>query len=236
MQIIPAIDIFEGKCVRLAEGEFDRRKNYDISPHDKAMEFRSAGAKRLHVVDLEGAKEGKITNWSALRDLLALDDLDIQVGGGLRDAADIRALLEFGASRVVIGSMAVTSPETVEQWIGEFGSARFCIALDVKDGAIATHGWQQAETGSLEPIIRPLAGHGVKDFLSTDVRRDGMMAGPNVQLYEQLVAQFPSLHWIASGGVRSTSDIDALARTGVTGVVIGKALYEHRMNLRELFS
>ncbi|HLX12310.1 MAG TPA: 1-(5-phosphoribosyl)-5-[(5-phosphoribosylamino)methylideneamino]imidazole-4-carboxamide isomerase [Bacteroidota bacterium] len=235
MQIFPAIDIFNGRCVRLTEGLFSQQKNYDVSPRDMAEQFAAAGAKQLHVVDLEGAKEGHVVNWDALTQVLAVQGISVQVGGGIRTEDDVQRLLNLGAKRVVVGSLAARSPETLSEWAKKFGPESFCAALDLKDGKIATNGWQDSEEFSLAKFVASMANIGVVRILSTDIRRDGLLAGPNISLYRELVTGFPSMEWIASGGVRSKEDIVELATTGVEGAIIGKAIYEKAIPLDELF-
>jgi phosphoribosylformimino-5-aminoimidazole carboxamide ribotide isomerase len=234
VRIIPAIDIFGGKCVRLAQGVFADRTEYSDDPRAMAEKFIRSGAKFLHVVDLEGAKENRLINWKSIEDILACDKLEIQVGGGIRSSDDIARLLKAGASRVVVGSIAVRSPETLQEWCREFGAGKFCVALDIKDGRVAYSGWMQSDEIDLHAVIERTAALGVKRFLSTDIRRDGLLAGPNVALYADLVQSFPGLEWLASGGVRSRDDVNALKSAGVFGAIIGKALYEGTLRLEEL--
>ena len=233
MQIIPAIDIFQGKCVRLEEGIFARRTEYPDDPQVTAQRFASSGAKYLHIVDLEGAKEGRILHWNMLEKILSGTKLDVQVGGGVRTVEDVQRLLNAGASRVIVGSVAIRSPEKTDAWCRQFGADKFCVALDTKDSSLLHGGWQEKGEQLLKEVVVRIAALGVRRFLATDVRRDGMLAGPNLKLYADLVQEFPHLEWVASGGVRSSDDILALDHIGLFGVIIGKALYNGTLLLEE---
>lgn len=234
MRVIPAIDIFDGKCVRLREGNFSTRRVYEDDPLTAALRFAEAGARWLHVVDLEGAKEGRVVNWSRLSAIMSLDKIAVQVGGGVRTMEDVSRLLASGARRIIVGSVAVRAPTLFEEWLDRFGSERFCIAVDVMDGSLVSEGWQSKDETPLGDVVTKMQALGVKPFLCTDVMRDGTMRGPNVALYETLVRQFPSLEWIASGGVRTKDDLTALEKTNVSAVVVGKALYEGTVEMDEL--
>ena len=234
MRVIPAIDIFAGRCVRLREGNFSTRNVYADDPLKVAMRFAEAGARWLHVVDLEGAKEGRVINWSQLSAIMSLDNVAVQAGGGVRTMEDVARLLSSGARRIIIGSVAVRAPALFEEWLSRFGPERFCIAVDVKDGFLVSNGWQSKEQTPIYDVVRRMQGLGVEAFLCTDVNLDGTMSGPNIALYETLVRQFPSVEWIASGGVRTKDDLTALERTKVSGVVVGKALYEGTLGIEEI--
>ncbi|HEX5731403.1 MAG TPA: 1-(5-phosphoribosyl)-5-[(5-phosphoribosylamino)methylideneamino]imidazole-4-carboxamide isomerase [Blastocatellia bacterium] len=234
MRVIPAIDIFDGKCVRLREGDFSTRRVYEEDPLTAAMRFAEAGARWLHVVDLEGAKEGRVVNWSKLSAIMSLDKIAVQVGGGVRTMDDVSRLVALGARRIIVGSVAIRAPALFEEWLNRFGSERFCIAVDVMDGSLVSEGWQSKAETPLVDVVTKMEALGVKPFLCTDVMRDGTMRGPNIALYETLVRQFPSLEWIASGGVRTKDDLTALEKTNVTAVVVGKALYEGTVGMDEL--
>jgi len=234
MLIIPAIDIIQNSCVRLTEGSYSSVKNYSVSPEVMAKEFIDAGAIHLHVVDLEGAKKGNVVNWNALVAIRKLKGMTLQFGGGVRSDADVHRLIDIGIDRIIVGSIALLSPNILQQWINRFGSERFCVALDFKDGNIATHGWQHVTQSTYQDVVPALIKIGIKYFLSTDIRKDGMMSGPNIDLYKNLVSTFPSADWFASGGVHSLEDICQLKATGVTGAIIGKALYEGRLQLKEI--
>jgi len=233
MQIIPSIDIFQGKCVRLSEGKFNTRKEYGIDAAEQARRFAESGAELLHVVDLEGAEAGRLMNWSAIEEMCAIERLHIQVGGGVRSASDVQRLLAMGVYRVVVGSLAVRSPDKVGQWAEKLGPENFCIAIDLKNGEIAYGGWKRTAPIRLETFIPGMASRGFTTYLSTDVRRDGMMKGPNVELYAELVRNFPSCRWIASGGVDTVESLRLLKQTGVEGAIIGKAFYEGTLTYEE---
>lgn len=233
MQIIPAIDIVDGKCVRLSEGRFESRKEYGIDAVDMAKRFVDEGAQFLHIVDIEGARTGRITNSSTINGIGKIDGLRFQVGGGIRSETDVEQLLGAGAQRVVIGSLAVRSPDKLRRWAERHGSGRFCIALDLKNGEIAFAGWRRSAPVRLETIIPGLLECGLDSFLSTDVRRDGMMGGPNFATYDELVRTYPKAQWLASGGVHSLDDLRLLKKTGVAGVIIGKAFYEGTLRYDE---
>ncbi len=234
MQILPAIDIFQGECVRLTQGLFSEKKQYRLQPEDAARAFLADGATYLHVVDLEGAKEGKVVNWESLAAVAAVAGERMEAGGGIRTDDEIERLVDLGIGRVVIGSVALRSPELLDRWLGRFGTEKLCVALDTNDGRIAYAGWQRVGEDDIDTAAVRLIRAGVTTFLSTDIARDGRLAGPNVPLYRSLRERFPGADWIASGGVRSLDDIDALAATGVAGVVIGKALYEGTMTLTDI--
>jgi len=236
MQIIPAIDIFQGTCVRLTGGLFSARTDYDLDPAQVAVRFFSEGAEYLHVVDLEGAKNGNVVNWDAIRAVAAAGPGKLEAGGGIRTEDEIARLLDIGVDRVVVGSVALTDPERLAGWLGAWGAERICVALDVRDGGIAYAGWQETGRETIEDAAARLIAAGVRTFLSTDIARDGRLSGPNLTLYEKLTRRFPQIRWLASGGIRSKEDVQALRRTGVAGAVIGKALYEGHLNLKELIA
>jgi phosphoribosylformimino-5-aminoimidazole carboxamide ribotide isomerase len=234
MLIYPAIDIYQGNCVRLRQGDFASQNVYSDSPSTVAQSFRDAGLSSLHVVDLEGAKAGHIVNWEALDSILEIGSLQVQVGGGIRTHQDICRLFDAGAARVVIGSLAVESPHIVHDWIHEFGTERFVIAVDVRDGAVAHKGWLERARLTPSAFVDAMARAGAASYLCTDINLDGMLGGPNLELYQSLLAEFPSIHLIASGGVSQIDDIENLAGIGCHAVVVGKALYEGRITTDQL--
>jgi phosphoribosylformimino-5-aminoimidazole carboxamide ribotide isomerase len=234
MLIYPAIDIYQGNCVRLRQGDFTSQDVYSDSPFAVAQSFRDAGLTSLHVVDLEGAKEGHVVNWKALTSILEIPTMQVQVGGGIRTHQDICRLFDAGAARVVIGSLAVESPHIVQDWIREFGTERFVIAVDVRDGAVAHNGWLERARLTPSVFVDTMALTGAASFLCTDINLDGMLGGPNLDLYRSLLAEFPSIHLIASGGVSQIADIENLAGIGCYAVVVGKALYEGRVTSDQL--
>lgn len=236
MQVIPAIDIIDNACVRLTKGDFSDKKNYHVTPFAKAMEFHDAGAKYIHVVDLDGAKNRRIMNWQAIAEICSIGGLNIQVGGGVRTHADVQRLFNLGVKRIIIGSLAVQSPGIIKDWVREFGPSGFVIAIDLKDGHVATSGWLETDPIPVDKVVGAIQEIGISRFLSTDIRRDGMLEGPNIELYQELVRNYPKAKWYASGGVRSIEDIESLKNTGVEGVIVGKAIYENRIDINTLWT
>lgn len=239
MEIIPAIDLYEGQCVRLAQGSFDKVTAYASNPITMAKTFMEQGASQLHVVDLSGAKSGKPKQLEAILAIKQSCDLCLQVGGGLRDEHSIAALLNQGIDRVVIGSLAVNSPAEVLALIENFGMEKFVLALDVKinqEPMVATHGWQSVSALSLWTVLEKYAEFSGLQILCTDVARDGMLQGPNLSLYRECVSHFPQLCFQASGGIGQLQDLIPLKNTGVRAVIVGKALYEQRFSLSQAFS
>ncbi|HEY4612418.1 MAG TPA: 1-(5-phosphoribosyl)-5-[(5-phosphoribosylamino)methylideneamino]imidazole-4-carboxamide isomerase [Bacteroidota bacterium] len=234
MLIIPAIDIYHGKCVRLRQGNFDEQTVYSDSPADVAKSFLDAGLSFFHIVDLDGAKQGQVTNWESLETILSLPGVKAQVGGGVRSKEDMNRLLELGAQRVVVGSIAATLPSLVKKWIQDIGARRIAIALDIHGGKIAHSGWLEESEYSPNTFLFDMVNAKATTFICTDIDRDGMMEGPNIDLYKEIRKFFSSIELIASGGVSSLQDIHALAEVGISGVVVGKALYEGRLDLKEL--
>ncbi|MBS1913760.1 MAG: 1-(5-phosphoribosyl)-5-[(5-phosphoribosylamino)methylideneamino]imidazole-4-carboxamide isomerase [Bacteroidetes bacterium] len=234
MLIIPAIDIYGGHAVRLRQGSYASRTVYHESPLAAAGEFAAAGFGYLHLVDLEGAADGTVTNWDTLAEILALDGVSGEVGGGVRTVDEIERLIELGADRVVVGSVAAENPSLLREWVEEFGAARIAVALDLRDGEVATRGWRQMVPVTPAGLVGYAAEVGLQTVICTDIVRDGMLAGPNVDLYAGLVHEFPSLSFIASGGISSTDDLTALDAAGVAGAVIGKAIYEGSLTLEDL--
>jgi phosphoribosylformimino-5-aminoimidazole carboxamide ribotide isomerase len=239
MLLIPAIDLRNGRCVRLFQGDFSAETRYDHEPHELLMRYRGLGASWLHVVDLDGAKDGVLANRSVITALASQRAVKLQVGGGVRSAAAIDDLLRHGVERVVIGSAAVERPEEVAGWIARFGSDRICLALDVRidsqgEPRVRTRGWTEGTAISLWEAISRFPTGSIKHVLCTDIERDGAMTGPNLNLYQTAMSRFPRLIWQASGGVRHAADLQALAQTGVTAAVSGKALLEERITPEEL--
>jgi phosphoribosylformimino-5-aminoimidazole carboxamide ribotide isomerase len=238
MQLFPAIDLRDGRCVRLLQGDFERETRYSVDPVELAAQYRELGARTLHIVDLDGAKQGVPVNLPVIRRMRAAAGVDVQVGGGIRARASLEEALEV-AARAVIGSLAVSEPKLVASWLTEFGPERLTLALDVRlreDGTpmIATHGWTRASTLSLEDAIDRFAAVGLKHVLCTDIERDGALSGPNVELYRDCVRRWPAIEFQASGGVRDVRDLTALADTRVAATVSGKALLEGRLKPEEI--
>ena len=234
--IVPAIDLREGRVVRLRQGDYDRETRYAADPVALAASYRDAGAQWLHVVDLDGARAGRFTQL-ALIGQLARCGLQVQAGGGVRDVADVRRLLDAGATRVVIGSIAVCDPQTVIGWLRDFGAGRLVIALDARqrDGAwrLPTAGWTQAGAATLDERVQAYAAAGARHLLCTDIDRDGMLGGLNIALYRHLGTLAPTLAVQASGGVRDLDDLRAACAAGAAGAILGRALLEGRFTLAE---
>ncbi|MBR4366451.1 MAG: 1-(5-phosphoribosyl)-5-[Bacteroidaceae bacterium] len=234
IELIPAIDIIEGKCVRLTQGDYNSKKIYNENPVEIAREFADYGIRRLHIVDLDGAKSQHVVNHKVVEQIRQATDLVIDFGGGIKSDEDLRKAFGAGASMVTIGSLAVKEPATFLRWLSLFGSEHIILGADVKQGNISINGWQEEDGEQLVPFVRRYVDNGVKQVLCTDISKDGMLQGPSVDLYRQLLSTFPDLYLIASGGVSCIDDIKALDAAGVPAVVFGKAIYEGKINLSEL--
>ena len=239
MELIPSIDLRGGRVVRLFQGDFGAETVYDRTPAELYDQYARAGARHLHVVDLDGARDGQAGNRALVAQLATPGKLAIQCGGGLRSSLSVQALLSAGVHRAVIGSLAVSEPGEVRAWFDEFGADRLVLALDVRldaDGVprVATHGWREQSALALWDVLDGYEGSGLAHVLCTDVARDGALAGPNLRLYQEAVSRFPWVRWQASGGIRHAADLRALAETGVVAAVSGKALLEGRMKPEEL--
>ncbi len=238
MELVPAIDLRGGRAVRLFQGSFERETRARESPAELFRRFAAAGARRVHLVDLDGARDGVAANRAVLRSLAATGGPQIQAGGGIRSLADVERVLADGAERVVVGSVAVDSPDTLADWVQRFAAARFVAALDVRIGddavpRLATHGWLRDSSVTLWDQAARLAALGVRHVLCTDIGRDGALAGPNLPLYRECVRRFPAIAWQASGGIRDVADLRALADTGVAAAISGRALIEDRISPEE---
>ena len=234
IEIIPAIDMIEGKCVRLTQGDYATRKVYNEDPLEVAKAFEDAGIRRLHVVDLDGAKAGHIVNYRVLEKLAGHTSLVIDFGGGLKQTKDVEIAFDCGAQMVTGGSIAVKDPETFTAWIARFGSERIILGADAKNRRIAISGWEEATDAELLPFIQKYREQGIEKVICTDISRDGMLEGPAVDLYQEILEAVPEIYLIASGGVSSIADIEKLAEANVPAVIFGKALYEGRITLKEL--
>jgi phosphoribosylformimino-5-aminoimidazole carboxamide ribotide isomerase len=238
MQLIPAIDIKDGRCVRLLRGEFDQETRYALDPTALARAYCEAGAEWLHIVDLDGARSGQRGNAELIAAIAAAAPLSIQLGGGIRNEDSLTTALEC-ADRVVIGSLAVTEPATVAGWLGRYGPERIALGLDVRlDSSdtprVTTHGWTEDAGLSLDEAIASFVDAGLRHVLCTDVARDGALSGPNLELYQSVRAAWPGIALQASGGIRSVDDLEALAAIGVAGAISGKALLEGKIRLEEV--
>ena len=234
MTIIPAIDIIDGKCVRLTQGDYNQKTVYNEHPLEVAKQFEDAGLTRLHLVDLDGAKAGQVRNWKVLETLAAKTGMIIDFGGGVKAEKDVQIILDSGAALVTVGSIAVKNETLFVFWLQQFGAEKFLLGADVKDEKIAVHGWLETTDVWIYDFVRKYLDHGVQQIFCTDVAKDGALQGPSTQLYKNIIAEFPQLHFIASGGVSNIDDVHKLADIGCSGVIIGKAIYEGRISLQEL--
>ena len=234
IEIIPAIDIIDGKCVRLSQGDFETKKVYSESPLETAKQFEAAGITRLHMVDLDGARQGKLINLASLSEVASNTNLKLDFGGGIKTKEDVLSVLNAGAGMINIGSIAVKQPALVSAWIEEFGSEKILLGADVRDEKIVTQGWQVSTDIGILKFIEDFVRRGIKQIFCTDVAKDGLLEGTSIDLYQKILGKFPALHLIASGGVTSINDVQALEAIGCAGVIIGKALYEGRIQLGEL--
>jgi phosphoribosylformimino-5-aminoimidazole carboxamide ribotide isomerase len=234
MEIIPAIDIIDGKAVRLTQGNYDQKQVYYKNPLDAALQFEDAELTRLHLVDLDGAKAGAIKNWKVLETIAGKTKLVIDFGGGIKTEEDVRIVLECGATYATVGSIAVKDETAFTTWLEKFGAQKFILGADVKDEKIAVGGWLETTDIWIYDFIEKYVNKGVQQIFCTDVNKDGKLEGPSIDLYKNIINKFPDLHFIASGGVSSIEDVDALQEVGCKGVIIGKAIYENRISLQEL--
>ncbi len=236
MKIIPAIDIIDGKCVRLTQGDYAQKKEYADDPVAVARRFESAGIQRLHVVDLEGAKASKLVNEGTLRNITTHTELKVDFGGGVKSDEAIEMAFEAGAHQITAGSIAVKNPELVSTWIGRYGAEKIILGADVKDEKIAINGWQEDSGLDLFNFLSEYVKQNVRYCICTDVSKDGLLQGPAFELYQKIMDQFPDLKLIASGGVSNMDDLHRLNEMGVYGTIVGKAYYEGRISLEELAS
>ena len=234
MEIIPAIDLINGKCVRLTEGDYSRKTEYALSPLEIAKQYQNHGIKRLHLVDLDGAKQGKVVNWQIAEQLALHTDLVIDFGGGVKTAAEVERIIDLGIEYVVVGSVAAKQPEVFADWIVRFGPNRFMLGADVRNEMIMVSGWLEKSSLSLMPFLETQINQGISNVFCTDISKDGKLEGPAVDLYRKIKLAFPAFNLIASGGVSSMDDIHALAKAGCNGVIIGKAIYEGRISIQDL--
>ena len=234
MIIIPAIDIIQGKCVRLTKGDYAQKIVYNDNPVEVAKQFEGAGIKRLHIVDLDGAKAGSIVNLKVLENVAAATDLVIDFGGGVKTIQDVSNIFNAGAAMVTIGSLAVKQPALLEEWLMEFGTDQFLIGADVLDGKIKISGWLEDGGIDIFDFIGKMLSLGVINIFCTDIAKDGVMEGPSVELYKKILAQHPEINLIASGGVSKIDDILVLDELGCTGAIVGKAIYEGKVPLNPL--
>jgi len=234
IELIPAIDIIDGKCVRLSQGDYSTKKVYNEDPLEVARMFEDHGIARLHVVDLDGAREGRIINYRILERIATRTALVIDFGGGLKQTADLDIAFECGAQMVTGGSIAVKSPATFEAWIQQYGNKKIILGADAKDKKIAISGWEEDTDKELIPFIQDYHEKGITKVICTDISKDGMLTGPSVGLYKEICEAVGGIHLIASGGVASIEDIEKLEEAGIPSVIFGKAIYEGRIQLKDL--
>ncbi|MBT1700722.1 1-(5-phosphoribosyl)-5-[(5-phosphoribosylamino)methylideneamino]imidazole-4-carboxamide isomerase [Fulvivirgaceae bacterium PWU4] len=234
MRIIPAIDIIDGKCVRLTQGDYAQKKIYNEDPLAVAKSFENAGIKYLHLVDLDGAKAGAVKNWAVVKAITSATKLQVDFGGGIKKEDDITKLLDHGVKQVNLGSIAVKDPKLVFHWISKFGADKIILSADVKNELVQISGWLESASITIEDFVKDFEQHGIRYITCTDISTDGMLSGPNEALYQKLVKRFPGIQWIASGGVSAVSDLEKLKTLGMDGVIIGKAIYEGKIKLEEL--
>lgn len=234
MEIIPAIDIIDGKCVRLTQGDYAQKKIYNENPLEVAKQFEEAGLEHLHLVDLDGAKAGTVKNWKVLETIASETSLIIDFGGGIKTEKDVHVVFNSGAALATVGSIAVKDAATFSNWLIQFGAGKFLLGADVKGENIAVHGWTETTEVNVFDFLQQNVDKGISQVFCTDVSKDGLLAGPSIDLYKKIIDRFPSLHFIASGGVSNMKDLEELAAIGCGGAIIGKAIYENRISLEEL--
>lgn len=234
MRIIPAIDIIDGKCVRLAQGDFKKVKMYREDPVEVAKEFEDADLEYLHLIDLDGAKKGSVVNWDVIEDIQAKTALKVDFGGGVKTTEEVDRLLDLGVNQINIGSIAVSDPKLFSDWLWKYGPENFILSSDVRDESILVNGWTATTTINLFDLVSQFIKDGLEFVCCTDIETDGMLKGPNFILYRKLKSHFPKLKIIASGGISSISDLEELQYIHVNGAIIGKAIYEGKIKLPEL--
>lgn len=232
--IIPAIDIIDGKCVRLTQGDYDQKKIYNEHPLEVAKEFEASGIQRLHLVDLDGAKKGAVVNWKVLETIAAHTKMVIDFGGGIKSDKDVSIVFESGAAMATVGSVAVKQPELFFSWLEQYGASRMFLGADVKDEKIAVGGWLETTELSIFDFLKTNLDKGVQQVFCTDIAKDGLLQGPSTALYRKIIAQLTGIQLTASGGVSNIADVHDLQAAGCTGVIIGKAIYEGRITLADL--
>ncbi len=234
IELIPAIDLIDGKCVRLSKGDYNTKKVYNENPLEVAKEFEAHGITRLHIVDLDGAKAGEIINYKTLETIASKTSLIIDFGGGLKTSKDLKIAFNSGAKMVTGGSIAVKDPNEFEKWLKEYGSEKIILGSDVKDEKIAISGWLETSELDLFEFLNDYIKKGITKTICTDISRDGMLQGPSIELYTRILKQFPDLYLIASGGVSKMDDIIKLHESNIPAVIFGKAIYEGRISMKEL--
>lgn len=234
IELIPAIDIIDGRCVRLSQGDYSQKSDYGITPIEMAKRYEAIGIKRLHVVDLDGAKASQPQNLKAVEQVCSNTALEVQFGGGIKSGEALESVFSSGVRRAICGSVAVTSPELFEQWIESYGGDRVTLGADIKDGSVAISGWLESGNVTLEALAERYRSKGGRHIICTDISKDGMLQGPNFNLYSALQQEFPEVEVTVSGGISSMADIERLNDMGLQSVIIGKAIYEGHIKLEEL--
>lgn len=234
IELIPAIDIIGGKCVRLTKGDYEQKTTYNDDPVAQAKEFESLGFKRLHIVDLDGAKSKHVVNIDILRRITEETSLTVDFGGGIKSEEDIEKAFGAGAAMVTIGSIAVTQPELFLAWLSKYGPEKIILGADVRNGKVSINGWKEDSTEDLLPFLHKYIEAGVKNVLCTEISKDGTLSGPAIDLYKEVMREYPELHLIASGGVSSNEDIEYLEKAGIPAVVFGKSFYEGKIDINKL--
>ena len=234
MEIVPAIDMIEGRCVRLSQGDFNKSKEYDASPLEMAKRYEDVGVRRLHLVDVDGARAGIPQNLRSLEQIASATSLQVEWGGGVRSRESIASVLNAGAAGVICGSLALQEPRLFSAFLKEYGEERIILGADISGGKIATKGWLELSSSTIEEVIELFLKDGLKRVICTDISKDGMLQGPAVELYSALMERFPTMHLTASGGVGSMADLENLEAAGVPAAIVGKAIFEKRITLKEI--
>ena len=234
IEIIPAIDIIEGRCVRLSQGDYERRRVYDASPVDMAKRYADCGVKRIHVVDLDGAKSSAPKNLKTLERMAVGSGVEIEWGGGIKSEESLRALFDYGATYAIVGSVAAQQPMLFAEWLEQFGGDKMVLGADVRNGKVSVNGWQEDLAVTIEELIDGFLPHGLNQVICTDITKDGMLQGPTDELYVELQERYSSVDFTVSGGIGSMADIERLNEKNLRKVIVGKAIYENRITLKDI--
>lgn len=234
VEIIPAIDIIDGRCVRLSQGDYAQTKVYDASPVDMAKRYADCGVKRIHVVDLDGAKSSSPRNLKTLEKMAVGAGVEIEWGGGIKSEESLRALFDYGATYAIVGSVAAQKPTLFAEWLARYGGERMVLGADVRGGKVAVNGWQQEVELTIDDLVKEFMPMGLSQVICTDISRDGMLQGPSFELYTRLQEQYDAVDFTVSGGVSSMKDIEECDRLGLRKVIVGKAIYENRITLKNI--